>query len=166
MDILQLIKRRRSVREFLDKEVSEDDIKRILEAGRWAPSGRNNQPWKFLVVRDKDTREKLAGQTHYGRIIINAPVSVAVFLDHSVSYDRTKDVQSIGACIQNMLLEAHSLGLGTCWLGEILKNKEKVNEILNIPEDKELMAVIAIGYATDTERTSYRADLNNLILNK
>ncbi|HIE34096.1 MAG TPA: nitroreductase family protein [Candidatus Altiarchaeales archaeon] len=164
MDILQLIKERRSVREFLDKKVSQDNIKRILEAGRWAPSGRNNQPWKFFIVTDKNLKKKLAEQTHYGNIIRNSPVSIVVFLDHLVSYDRTKDVQSIGACIQNMLLEAHSLGLGTCWLGEILKNKEKVNKIFNISEDKELMAVIVLGYPTNTERKSCRRDIKDILL--
>ncbi|HEX55316.1 MAG: nitroreductase family protein [Candidatus Altiarchaeales archaeon] len=164
MDILDVIRNRRSVREFLDGEISKEEIDKILEAGRWAPSGLNNQPWRFSVLRDKKIREELAKLTHYGDIIRDANVCIAVFLDKSSSYDRTKDIQAIGACIQNMLLEAHSLGLGACWLGEILKNKNLVNRILNIPDDKELMAVIAVGYPSKRERKSTRKSLGELLL--
>jgi len=159
-----VIRNRRSVREFLDGEISKEEIDKILEAGRWAPSGLNNQPWRFSVLRDKKIREELAKLTHYGDIIRDANVCIAVFLDKSSSYDRTKDIQAIGACIQNMLLEAHSLGLGACWLGEILKNKNLVNRILNIPDDKELMAVIAVGYPSKRERKSTRKSLGELLL--
>lgn len=159
-----MIRNRRSVREFLDGEISKEEIDKILEAGRWAPSGLNNQPWRFSVLRDKKIREELAKLTHYGDIIRDANVCIAVFLDKSSSYDRTKDIQAIGACIQNMLLEAHSLGLGACWLGEILKNKNLVNRILNIPDDKELMAVIAVGYPSKRERKSTRKSLGELLL--
>ena len=83
---------------------------------------------------------------HYSKIILGANILIAVFLDRSLSYDRTKDVQAIGACIQNMLLFIHSVGLGAVWLGEILKNKDKVLELLGGPKELELMAVIALGY--------------------
>lgn len=90
MEAMEAIKTRRSVRGFTNENVSDEVVGQILEAGRWAPSGLNNQAWRFIVVRNEET----------------------------------KDVQSIGACIQNMLLAIHSTGLGGVWLGEILKNKE------------------------------------------
>jgi nitroreductase len=74
---------------------------------------------------------------------------IAVFLDNSLSYDRTKDCQAIGACIQNMLLAVHSMGLGAVWLGEILKSKDKVLELIGGPSELELMAVLAIGYPAE-----------------
>ena len=100
----------------------------ILEAGRWAPSGLNNQPWKFIVVQNRDTIEKLAGCTRYSSIVKGASVIITVFLDTPTMYDRTKDVQSIGAAIQNMLLACCELGLGPSGL-EVLNNKEQVNLI-------------------------------------
>ena len=144
--VIESIRNRRSVRQFKKEPVSEEILNQILESGLWAPSGKNNQPWKFAVVRDGTLRNTLSNLTHYGSVIQNAPVCVAVFLDHTLSYDRTKDVMAIGASIQNMLLAIHALGLAGVWLGEILKNKEKVSDLLGAGKDLELMAVIALGH--------------------
>ena len=163
MNISEVIKERRSIREFTAEDVAEEDLAKVLEAGRWAPSGLNNQPWRFVIVRDTGMKQELSGLTHYGKIIKEAPVNITVFMDESAGYDRTKDLLAIGACIQNMLLEVHSLGLGAVWLGEILKNKEKVAEILKTPADWELMAVVAVGHPVNKERTSERKTLDELI---
>lgn len=144
--IVEAIRARRSVRQFTREAVSDEAVNEVLESGSWAPSGKNNQPWKFAVIRDQVLRESLASLTHSGLIIREAAVCVAIFLDHSRVYDRTKDVQAVGACLQNMLLTIHSLGLGGVWLGEILKNKEKVRELLDGGENLELMAVVAFGH--------------------
>ncbi len=180
-DVIAAIKTRRSIRKFEKKDVSDELIMKILDAGRWAPSGNNNQPWRFVIVKENSVKENLAGLTYYGDIIKNAPVCISVFLDKNSMYDpknrkaifgpnqtksdsgRTRDVQAIGACIQNILLAAHSLNLGCVWLGEILKNKEIVAGILKVPETYELMAVIAIGYPTEKERGSSRKQLKELI---
>ncbi|MFH1671951.1 MAG: nitroreductase family protein [Pseudomonadota bacterium] len=164
--IIDLIKSRRSIREYTDKGVSDDAVQQIIEAGSWAPSGLNNQPWRFVVVRARDTKEKLAGLTHYGMIILNAPVVIPVFLSDAVSYDRTKDTLAVGACIQNMLLAIHGLGLGGVWLGEILKNKEEVRASLDLPEELELMAVVAIGHPRHTNQSSDRKPAEELIIKK
>lgn len=161
-EVIDAIHRRRSVREFEDKDIENELIKEILLAGSWAPSGLNNQPWRFVVVKDRDTKDKLAGLTRYGHIIKGAPVCIAVFMDSEASYDRTKDCMAIGACNQNMLLATHALGLGGVWLGEILKNKNEVRELLGAPETLELMAVLAIGYPTPEERSSTRKELGEI----
>lgn len=145
-EILKHIKSRRSIREFLADTVEDSIIEDILEAGRWAPSGLNNQPWRFVVVRDKKISGSLAGCTRYSSIVYSAPLLIAVFLDRDVMYDHIKDIQACGAAIQNMLLAAHGMGLGAVWLGEILNRKDEVREILNAPGSLELMAVVAIGY--------------------
>ncbi|HIH44571.1 MAG TPA: nitroreductase family protein [Candidatus Methanoperedenaceae archaeon] len=162
MDILECIRSRRSVREFKDTPVEKDSINAILDAGRWAPSGLNDQPWRFIVVRERETRERLAGLTRYGHIIEGSKICIAVFLDREVMYDYVKDVQAVGACIQNMLLAAHALGLGAVWLGEILKNREHVNEELVAPKTFELMAVIALGYPVERKRHSDRQALEDV----
>ena len=163
MEILEIIKNRRSVREFSNEGVDDSLIEKILDAGRWAPSGLNNQPWRFVIVRDSELKDGLAEQTKYGHIIRGAPLSIAVFLDNSAGYDRTKDVQAMGACIQNMLLAVHSLSLGACWLGEILNKKEAVGEILHTPGEFELMAVIAVGHPAEKQRTSERKPMEELL---
>ncbi len=163
METIETIKTRRSVREFTNENISDEIIGEILEAGRWAPSGLNNQTWRFIVVQKRDTKEAISNLTHYGEVVRNAQVLIAVFLDRDHMYDYTKDVQSIGACIQNMLLAIHSMGLGGVWLGEILKNKEKVNKILEAPDSYELMAVIALGHPAKKARYSDRKELSGIV---
>lgn len=161
--VLDAIFSRRSVRKYLDDPVDSGTLQAILEAGRWAPSGLNNQPWRFAVVRHPETKNEIAAQSRYREIIRNAPVIIAVFIDNAESYDRVKDCQAIGACLQNMYLATHALGLGGVWLGEILKNKEAVAEILEAPESYELMAVFALGHPKHRQQTSQRKPLAELV---
>ena len=93
----------------------------------------------------------------------DAQVLIAVFLDRNEMYDHIKDVLSIGACIQNMLLAIHSMGLGAVWLGEILKKKEGVNSVLGAPDTFELMAVLALGHPVRKKRESERKKLKSLV---
>ncbi|AKB75724.1 Nitroreductase family protein [Methanosarcina lacustris Z-7289] len=161
--VIDTILNRRSVREFTDRPVSKDEINTILNAGRWAPSGLNNQPWRFIVVREKGTIMQLSECTHYTKVVAGAPLLIAVYLNTENSYSHTKDVQAIGAAIQNMLLACCELGLGAVWLGEILKQNEKVNSILECSSKLELMAVLAIGEPVPKERTSTRKALSELV---
>lgn len=145
-DYLDFLKSRRSVRNFLEEQVDKNTILKILECARWAPSGLNNQPWKVNVVIHPTIKKLLADCTKYKEIVENAAVNIVVFLDLSKSYNRVKDLQGIGAFMQNILLSTHALGLGCVWLGEILNNKEEVNAIFKLnPESFELMGVVALG---------------------
>lgn len=161
-NVIDTILNRRSVREFTDKTVSNGDINIILNAGRWAPSGLNNQPWRFIVIRNRETIQELSKCTNYSGIVAGAPLLIATFLDTETSYNRTKDSEAIGAAIQNMLLACCELGLGGVWLGEILNQKEKVNSILECPTKFELMSALAIGEPLPKERTSTRKDLSEI----
>ncbi len=163
METIEAIKTRRSVREFIDNDIDDKALEEIIDAGRWAPSGHNNQAWRFIIIRDRSTKEEIRRLTHYSTIIKNAPVLIAVFLDRNDMYDRTKDVQSVGASIQNMLLAIHSMGLGAVWLGEILKKKDDVNLALGAPASYELMAVVALGHPVQKNRISERKDLSQLV---
>ena len=156
---------RRSVRKYLDKPPEKKKIYKILEAGIWAPSGHNNQPWRFVIIWSKEVKEKLAELTTSSYIIKQTPVLIAVFLDKRDMYHQVKDHQSAGACIENMLLSAYALGLGSCWLGEILKNEDKVKEILGLEKDRyELCAVVTIGYPDDKSKRAGRYPLEHFLL--
>ena len=144
--VQEAIRNRRSIREFTEQPVTRDTLNRVITAGIWAPSGLNNQPWRFVIIREKEIHEKLAALTHYGHIVKAAPALIAVYLDQEKMYDSVKDHQAAGACIQNMLLAAHELGLGAVWLGQILKNKDKVNDVLQLSSQYDLMAILALGY--------------------
>ena len=161
-NVIDTILSRRSVRDFTDKPVGKDQINTILDAGRWAPSGLNNQPWLYIIVQEPDTIEEIATCTHYSNVVQGAPLLIAVFLDHDAEYNYVKDVQAIGASIQNMLLACCELELGAVWLGEILNQKEKVNSILDAPDSLELMAVLAIGHPVEKGRTSTRKAIGDV----
>ncbi len=164
-DALELIKTRRSIRRYSDKEISDETIQDILEAARWAPSGINNQPWRFAVVKDEEKKKTLAGFTKYSKTIKDSKIAVCVFLDKNSSYHREKDILGIGACVQNMLLYAHSLGIGSCWMGEILNKKEELRKSLELPDQYELMAVITLGEPSESPKSSRRT-LSELILKR
>ncbi|MDD5154852.1 MAG: nitroreductase [Desulfovibrionales bacterium] len=163
-EVLKAIYERRSVRDFRPMPVDEQQVMEIIRAGSWAPSGLNNQPWRFVVVKDSKVKKEIAGQTRYSSTIEAAPVIIAVFLNREAMYHEVKDAQAIGACLQNMLLAAHAQGLGAVWLGEILKNKDRVREIVFLPSHLELMAIVAIGHPAHHNQTSERKGLEELIL--
>jgi len=163
MDMLKLIKTRRSVRKFKDKDVSREIVDEILEAGRWAPSGLNNQPWKFMVLK-AEGKDSLAEHTKYSQIVKNANKLIVVFFNKQDSYNRDKDLMAIGSCIQNMLIFIHSKKLGACWLGEILNQKSQIQKLLKTPKNLELAAVLALGHPFDSRQTARRKKLKDLTI--
>lgn len=162
--MLDVIRSRRSIRKFKKQLPGDTALRQILEAGRWAPSGLNNQPWRFLIISDKKQKDGLASFTKYASIIKRSPLLIAVFLDIADSYNREKDLMAIGACVQNMLLEAHATGLAACWLGEILNKKKEVSSWLDVDRDLELMAVLALGYSDEKPVCKSRKSLKSLIV--
>ncbi|MFA5008255.1 MAG: nitroreductase [Candidatus Omnitrophota bacterium] len=163
MKTLNLIKSRRSIRKFKKAGISSKTVKKILEAGQWAPSGLNNQPWRFLVLEEQK-KDALAKFTHYSYVIKGADKIILVFLDKKSSYNLEKDLMAIGACIQNMLLYIHSKNLGACWLGEILNRRAEVKKALNLSKSLKLEAVLAIGYSAEPAKKGKRENLKNLVL--
>ncbi|TAN45228.1 MAG: nitroreductase family protein [Nitrospirae bacterium] len=164
MDIFEAIYTRRSVRQFTTEPVIPEELIEIIKAGTWAPSGLNNQPWRFVIVRDRDKLSEIAKLTKYKKIIDGAAACIVVFVDREAMYNDVKDHQSMGACLQNMLLAAHGLGLGAVWLGEILNNSVKVRDVLKLPVAMELMAVLAIGHPAAGFRKSTRKNVSEVIL--
>lgn len=161
-DFLEIIKNRRSVRRYKEALPKDDLIEKILQAASWAPSGLNNQPWRFLLLKDKKKKEAIAKFTKYADIIKGAPLVILIFMDTAESYNRDKDLMAIGAFIQNILLAAFSLGLATCWLGEILNKKEEVCRFLGIDEKLELMAAVTVGLSDEGRIKSTRKPLKEL----
>jgi len=164
METSEAIRTRRCVREFTDDPPSDVEIDGLIEAARWAPSGLNNQPWRFMKITDHSLIIELSGLTKYRGLVAGAPVLIAIFLDHAEMYDRTKDVQSAGAAIQNILLDAHASGLGACWLGEILNRREDAESLLQVSDDLELMALVAVGHPVSRERAGVRHPLDRFIV--
>ena len=163
--IIRALHERRSIRKYTDEPVSSEALAAILDAGRWAPSGLNNQPWRFLAVKRDDPRhEKLAECTKYAHIVRKSAACIAVMLEREAMYSEMKDHQGAGACIQNMLLAVHALGLGAVWLGQIVNDQEASLGALGLdPKLYELQAVIALGHP-DQRGSSDRKPLSYLML--
>lgn len=162
--VFKAILERRSVRKYTDATIDRSIVLEALRAASWAPSGLNNQPWRFAIVWNDDLKGKLAGLTRYAAILREAQVLVVVFLDEEASYDRVKDCQAIGACIQNFLLAIHDQGIGAVWIGEILKNKDVISKILEVPNRLEPMAVVAVGHPAHHKQSSHRRPIEELII--
>lgn len=160
-----IIKSRRSVRKYLEREIEASKIELILSAGICAPSGKNGQPWKFIVIqKDKTLLKRISAFTTYDSFVKTADALIVVFLDKIQSYNYLKDVQAIGACIQNMLLQATELGIGTCWIGEILNRDIFVKKTLNIDNRYDLMAVITLGYSDESQNALPKKQLSDCVL--
>ncbi len=149
--VLNAIRDRRSIRKYTGDPVSDDAVRAILEAGRWAPSGMNNQPFRFLVLRKSDPRfEALAGLTKYTHIVRGCDAMIALFLDKKATYHEQKDHQSAGGCVQSMMLAAHAMGLGTVWLGQMMNNAPQVLEALKLAgDDYEFITVLTVGHPAE-----------------
>ena len=160
MEVLEAIRDRRSIRRYQRKGVPDEKLIQVLEAGRWAPSAHNCQCRKFIAVRDQETRKELAHIATYGSFLAEAPVAIAVVIDPSLS---NHPVEDGAAATQNMLLAAHALGLGSCWIGSYGSGYEDgAKRILGIPDDKRLLSLISLGYAADSGGTT-RIELVRLV---
>lgn len=144
MSTLEIIKKRRSVKEYLDKEVPSEIIEKIVEAGIWAPSACNVQGWHFLVINDKKGLQDLTkqGVVH----LSNVPVGIFVLYDKRLVNKEYQDhFQSAAAAIQNMHLMAFELGLGSCWVCDLPK-RNKLKKMLGAPWYFEIIALFTLGY--------------------
>jgi nitroreductase len=168
MNFLDLAKMRHSVRKYKDIPVEEEKLKYVLEAGRVAPSACNFQPWYFVVVDDEVLKKKVADT--YGREwIYKAPVIIVACGDHSQSWHRSdgKDHCDIDVAISvtHMTLAAVEQGLGTCWVCAF--DAKKCHDVLELPENIEVIALIPLGYPDDTvdpnRHTSKRKDLEQIV---
>jgi nitroreductase len=168
MDVFEAISGRRSVRSFRADGVSDDFVKRLLEAARWAPSAGNVQPWDFVVVRKPDMKRAL-GEAAYGQAFIEAaPLVIAVCADErrsSRAYGaRGKNlfcIQDTAAAVQNILLAAYSMGLGTCWVGAF--DEEAVRGVLRVPDGVRPVALVPVGHPARVLGTRNRRPVSEVV---
>ena len=166
MEINRVIISRRSVRDFNDKAINNEIITKLLSSAIMAPSGKNGQPWKFYVInKNSELIKNIAELSIHKKWLSKATCFIILFLDKNISYHYIKDIQAIGASIHNILLAAYELGIGSCWIGEILKDEAKVKELIGINnESLELMAIVALGYTNELNKNYHRKDLNEVLI--
>ncbi len=139
MDAIEAIHKRRSVREFTGEEVPREALERIVDAGRMAATGHNQQPWDFIVVTDRGLIEELKIASAW---MEKAGAIIAVVLDPSTRWW----IEDGSAAVENMLIAATALGYGSCWLeGYTLPREEEFKNLLKVPEHKRLLTLVPIG---------------------
>ena len=156
-NLLDLIKTRRSVRKYKDKHVERDKIKKIMEAARWAPSSHNSQPWKFFVIENKGKEEALVDATYGQEFVGDAPIIILACGDHNKSEDCEADT---ALAIENLVLEAHNLGLGTCIIGYF--DREIAKSIFKLEEDLTVYYLITLGYSDENPKEKKRKPLEEV----
>jgi nitroreductase len=152
MDAIEVLKTRRSVRDFRGDPVPREVIEDIVDCGRLAPTAINVQPWEFVVVTDADMRQRIADATDHGPHIAPAPVCVAVFCRDTKYY-----LEDGCAASENIMLAARAHGLGACWIaGDKKPYAEAVRVLLGAPEGYRLVSLIPIGYPGSNPSPSKR----------
>ncbi len=187
MNTFDVIAARRSIRKFKSDPIPEEQLRSILKAGILAPSGKNLQPWKFVVVQGENRIEMVrlmrqgiasrkAGGMNTGssewtvRVMEQAPVTVFVFNPHGLhpwqehsidqNFDDLVNVQSVGAAIQNMLLAAQELGLGSLWICDVFYAEEELLPWLG--EDCQMVAAVSLGYPAESPSSRPRKPLEEV----
>ena len=166
MDVMEAIKKRYSVRSYKDIPVEEEKLLNILEAARLSPSANNKQEWRFIVVRDKKTIEKLSKASKNQIFIKEAPVVIACCAktdNHIMTCGQLCYPIDVAIAIEHMVLKATDEGLGTCWIGAFYE--EEVKKILNIPKEIRVVELLTLGYPKDSPPVSKnRLPLNEIVM--
>ncbi|MCD4781016.1 MAG: nitroreductase family protein [Candidatus Omnitrophica bacterium] len=189
MDILSFLKKATAIRRFSSTDIKEDDINRIIQAGIWGPSIHGFQPWKFIIIQNKNVIFQISQVIlikskklhigyntllkHVARTVENSNVLIPVYNTRTLSKQMFKvgrrygscgylsEIQAISAAVQNIILVANSLNIGACWLVMPTFCHTSINRILN--EEDELVAIVALGYPAQKGRRSKRVNINSIV---
>jgi len=149
MDFLDLVRKRRSIRKYEERPVTDDDLSAVLEAARLAPSWANKQCWRFIVVRDEKTKNEMVEGRQW---IAAAPVVVVFCADpeaSGVKGDQQYYMLDVGIAMEHLVLAAAERGLGTCWIGWF--EEEVVRNALDVPRHLRVVAYTPVGYPAETK---------------
>jgi nitroreductase len=148
MDVLEAIRSRCSVRHYKHELIPDDLLLKILEAAKWAPSPFNTQPWEFIIIKEKGTLAAISKFARYSDYLTNVPMAIAVIVPPINT--KFSWIESIGEpryaaaiAVQNMMLEAWELGIGTCWVSI---ERDKVGKLLGVPVTHFVLTIVPIGY--------------------
>ena len=165
MDVHKVIQSRRSIRAYDSREVEEDKLVRVLESGRLSPSAGNRQERRFIIIRDAKTRKLLSEAAKDQKFVAQAPVVIAacsVESEYVMSCGQSAYPIDTAIAVDHMTLQAVEEGLGTCWIGAF--DEKKVKEILNIPEEVRVVALLPLGYPSAIPRPTARKSLDEIVM--
>ncbi|HPN60679.1 MAG TPA: nitroreductase family protein [Bacilli bacterium] len=150
---MDIINYRRSVRSFTDQVIEPEKIEQLLRAGMQAPSARNQQPWHFLVVQNREQLLKIYETSPYARMFTEATAAIIVLMDKTNLKNELMAPQDLSAATLNILLRATELGIGSCWCG-VFPNSERMASLkvlIKAPDQYEVFSLIALGYPQDAD---------------
>lgn len=160
MDTIECIKKRRSIRSYDDKQIPKNILEDIIDCARLAPSANNVQPWEFVVVTDKNKLIKLAAAATWGPFIKDGSACIVVCGDASNKHL----LEDGSAATQNILLAAWAHGIGTCWVAGWQRDyNPEIKQILEIPDTKDIVAIIPLGYADNAPESHGKRELKDII---
>lgn len=164
LSVLDVIKARGSIRSYKDKPIPKQALLDILEAARMAQSADNRQPWEFIVVTDPATKRRLV-QAAGNQSFVGEAAAVLVSLANPEQSTPVGPFEGflidLTIAIENMVLTAWDLGIGSCWIGAY--NEQKVKELFNVPRNLRVMSLLTLGYPDEKARPKYRKDLNEIV---
>jgi nitroreductase len=166
MSVLDIIKSRKSIRKYKRDNIPEDVFLRVMEAARLAPSGKNLQPWKFIIARDQNLKESLAEASRGQLFIARAPIIIIACGCPDMSYPRQGNYMKswpidVTIALQHLMLQAEEEGLGTCWIGAF--EEKEVKSLLGVPEDWKVLALTPLGYPDQIPRDRGRKPLSEIV---
>jgi nitroreductase len=166
MSVLDIIRRRRSVRRYKPDPIPEDVFLRVMEAARLAPSGKNSQPWRFIVVRDAEMRGRLAAASRNQTFMAKAPVILVACGYPDRSYPKQGNYMKswpidVSCAVDHLMLQATEEGLGTCWIGAF--EEKDVKAYLGIPEEVRVLALTPLGYPDEDPVSRGRRPLEDIL---
>ncbi len=164
MDVMSAIQGRRSVRNYLSKDIESDKLNKVLEAARLSPSANNNQGWKFVVIKDEKTREKLSEAAGGQKFVGQAPVVIVACgtdPERVMKCGQHRYTVDLSIAVSYMMLEAYEQGLGTCWIGHF--DEGEVKKILDIPDKVRVVAMTPLGYPAETPAPRPRKQLSEIV---
>ena len=163
--LLALLKSRRSIRRYRPDPVPDEMVEQLLEAGRWAPSASNRQPWTFIVVRDEAIRQQVAEHAAFYFIrwahVAEAPLLIILCGDAGKLIYRQFLHEDIGLAGSQIMLQAKALGLGTCWLGGI--DRKAIAATLKLPERLEVVGLLTVGFPAEDPPPTSRKPLSEIV---
>ncbi len=162
MELDKAIRERRSVRKFKNRPVEREKITEIIDAARWAPSACNRQLWEYIVIDNDKVKTRLVREAGSMPLVRNAPLVIGVLYDNKYNLKQHANLQSAAASIQNMLLKAYEVGLGSVWLAGV-GSQDVIKKILNIPENLDVVALVAIGYPDESPAPPSRRPVKEII---
>jgi nitroreductase len=164
MDLYQAIRERRSIRHYEDRPIEEDKLLRVLEAARIAPSARNVQEWRYIVVRDAETRKRLCEAAKGQASVAEAPVVIAACgsgTDYIMTCGQAAYTVDLAIGTTHLALAAAAEGLGTCWLGAF--HEDKARAILGVPDSVRVVALLTMGYPAEHPAPRPRKTLEEIV---